>query len=269
MEIVDLSEKYHLPYFCCLEEWSEEMKEAGSHKAEWYHFMKDKGIIVKLAVENGNVLGMIQCTPSEYAIIRGEGLYFINCIWVHGYKQGVGNQQKRGIGKALLKAIESETKIRGSKGIVAWGLMLPIWMKASWYKKLGYKKVDRNGIAQLLWKPFSSDATPPKWITKRKKPEIHANEVTVTSFINGWCPAFNIVHERAKRAVLEIGPPAVFREISTRNIEALEEWGIADALYINQKEVNCGPPPKFEKIKNLIQKQVNKLSKEYRKTPPL
>ncbi len=43
MNIIDLNEK-HLPlYFVCLEDWSEEMKEAGNHKKVWYNKMKDKG----------------------------------------------------------------------------------------------------------------------------------------------------------------------------------------------------------------------------------
>lgn len=61
MEIVDLSEKNLQTYFVCLEDWSEEMEEAGDHKELWYDRMKDKGLRVKLAVESDIVCGMIQC----------------------------------------------------------------------------------------------------------------------------------------------------------------------------------------------------------------
>ena len=50
-------------------------------------------------------------------------------------KQGVGNMQKRGTGIALLAAAEEDVKSRGADGLVAWGIALPFWMKASWYKK--------------------------------------------------------------------------------------------------------------------------------------
>ena len=35
------------------------------------------------------------------------------------------------------------------KGIAAWGLSLPFWMKASWFKKHGFKKVDKNTENQI------------------------------------------------------------------------------------------------------------------------
>lgn len=259
MEIVDISEKYHTPYFCCLEEWSDEIKEAGNHKELWFNKMIEKGLRVKLALVKEQVVGMIQYTPSEYALIEGSDLFFINCIWVHGYKEGVGKWQKKGIGKALLSAAEEDVKALGRKGVVAWGLMFPFWMKASWYKKHGYKKVEREGIALLLWKPFTADAEPPHWIKKKKKPPLHENKVTVTSFLHGWCPAFNLVHERAKRAAAEFGDKVIFQSIDTFEKEVIQEWGIADALFIDDKEVNCGPPPNYEKIKKLIEKRVKKL----------
>lgn len=49
MEIIDLTEEHIQLYFECLEDWSDEIKEAGDHKACWYEKMKDKGLGVKLA----------------------------------------------------------------------------------------------------------------------------------------------------------------------------------------------------------------------------
>ena len=42
MKIIDLEEKYNHLYFMCLEDWSDEMKEAGDHKENWYNIMKNK-----------------------------------------------------------------------------------------------------------------------------------------------------------------------------------------------------------------------------------
>ena len=49
MKIIDLTDEYEKLYFMCLEDWSEEIKEAGNHKEVWYSKMKDKGLRVKLA----------------------------------------------------------------------------------------------------------------------------------------------------------------------------------------------------------------------------
>jgi N-acetylglutamate synthase-like GNAT family acetyltransferase len=259
MDIIDLSEKYLPTYLVCLEDWSDEMKEAGDHKSNWYEEMKNKGLGVKLACENEQIVGMIQYLPIEYSFAQGQDLYLITCIWVHGYKEGVGNFQKRGIGKALIKAAEEDIKTKGAKGVVAWGISLPFWMKAKWFKKQGYSKIDKQGMQSLLWKPFTEDVIPPKWIKKKKKPGKTQGKVNVTAFINGWCPAQNIAFERAKRATREFGDKVVFEEIHTINREIFLEWGISDGLFIDGKEVRTGPPPSYEKIKKLIAKSVKKL----------
>ena len=266
MKIVNLTEKYENYYFVCLEDWSDEIKEAGNHKEQWYLKMKDKGLCVKLALnDEGKPVGMIQYLPIEYSFVEGNELYFILCIWVHGYKnKGVGNYQKQGIGKALITAAEEDVKKRNAKGLVAWGVPLPVFMKASWFKKQGYVQIDKEGFLGrvLLWKPFSDDAIPPKWIEAKKDPELDHDKVTVTGFINGWCPAYNMVFERAKRASLELGDQVVFHEINTFNKEMFDDWGISDSLFINRKKVNTGPPPSYKKIKKKISKQLKKCIKD-------
>ena len=260
MKVIDLTEDYKQLYFVCLEDWCEEMKEGGDHKEVWYNKMKDKGLGVKLALDdNGKVGGMIQYIPIEHSFAEGKDLYFINCIWVHGYKKGRGNFQKKGMGKALLQAAEADAKAQGANGMVAWGISLPFWMKASWFKKQGYTKVDKQEGQVLLWKPFTNNAILPKWIKQKKKPEMTPGKVTVTAFLNGWCPAQNIVFERAKRAASEFRDKVVFREINTFDRKVFLEWGIADALFIDDKQVRTGPPPSYEKVKKLIAKRVKKL----------
>lgn len=262
MKIIDLTDENKELYYACLEDWSDEIKEAGNHKECWYNKMKDKGLGVKLALDdNGKVGGMIQYVPIELSSAEGKALYFINCIWVHGHKKGRGNFQKKGMGKALLEAAENDVKEKGVKGIVAWGIALPFWMRASWYRKQGYQKVDQLGFpgVVLLWKPFTDDAIPPKWVKRKKKPMRIPNKVTVTGFINGWCPAQNIAFERAKRAVTEFGDKVVFNEINTFDRKNFLEWGIADALYIDNKQVRTGPPPSYKKIRAKIARRVRKL----------
>jgi GNAT superfamily N-acetyltransferase len=260
LKIIDLTKDHEQLYFCCLEDWSDEIKEGGSHKETWFSKMKDKGLSVKLAVDdNGEPGGMIQYLPIEQSFVEGNDLYFIICIWVHGHKKGRGSFQKKGMGKALLQAAEEDAAAKGSKGIAAWGISLPFWMKASWFKKRGYKKVDKQGMMVLLWKPFTDNAVAPKLIREKKSPEKIPGQVTVTAFKNGWCPAQNMVFERAKRAAAELGKDVVFREIDTFDRNVFLEWGIADALFIDEKQVRTGPPPSYEKIRRKIARRLKKL----------
>jgi len=255
-QIVDLPPEHESLYFQCLEDWSDEVKEAGSHKESWYRRMKDRGLGVKIALTaDGQVGGMIQYVPIEYSSAVGKDLYFILCIWVHGRKEGRGNFQKRGMGQALLRAVEEDIRTRGAKGLAAWGVRLPVFMKASWFKKQGYRPVDRNGIMVLLWKPFAGDAEPPRWIREKKRPELVEGKVAVTAFLNGWCPAMNMTFERAKRAAAAIGDKVVFRSIDTFERPVMDEWGIQDAIYIDAKQMRTGPPPSYKKIHKAIAKK--------------
>ena len=260
MKIIDLTDHHKEIYCLCLEDWSSEIREAGDHKSRWYDMMKDKGLRVKLATDdNGTVAGMIQYAPIEHTHIEGKDLYFIYCVWVHGYKQGRGNFQKKGMGKALLHAAEEDIRALGSKGLVAWGLVLPFFMKASWFKRHGYRVADKDGMMRLLWKSFSDDAVAPEWIKKKKIPERGSGKVNVSVFINGWCPAQNLVFERTKRASAEFGDKVILNEYWTNDKKVHEEWGISDALFIDNRQIRTGPPPSYKKIRKKIYRKVNKL----------
>ncbi len=260
MKIVDLTEEHLDLYLLCLEDWSDEMKEAGDHKRRWYERAKEDGLRVKLSLDGaGAVGGMIQYGPIEASFADGHDLYLVYCIWVHGYKQGRGNFQKRGMGKALLQAAEEDTRELGGSGMAAWGVALPFWMKASWFKRQGYVRVDKQGMQVLLWKPFDDNAEPPMWIRRRRSPKSVPGHVTVTAFKAGWCQAQNISFERAKRAAATFDSRVVFEAIDTSDRATFLEWGISDGLYIDGKEIRTGPPPSYDRLLSLIEKRVTKL----------
>lgn len=261
MRIIDLEPRYENSYLACFEEWSSEMKEAGNHKCQWYAQMKDKGLRVKIAVdEQDRAYGMIQYVPIELSPVKGQEMYFIDCIWVHGHKEGLGNMQKQGTGVALIKAAEKDVQSLGAKGMVAWGLAIPVWMKASWYKKQGYKKIDRNGMAALLWKPFSKAAVKPSWIKTIKQPQANANpgKVTVVAFYHPKCQSPLIMLERTRKAVKTFGDQVVYEEFNTSDRDVFLEWGITDGLFIEGKDIYTGPPVTYEKIIKAIRKNLPK-----------
>jgi GNAT superfamily N-acetyltransferase len=259
MDIVNLGPQHLEAYCACLEEYSDEIKEGADHKKRWYEEMKDKGLRVKLALVDGKPYGMIHYVPIEHAFAEGRGHYFVHCIWVHAHKgKGVGDQRKRGLGKALLRAAEDDARALGAKGLAVWGMAIPVFMRASWFRKQGYRKADRIGVQVLLWKPFADDAVPPRWIREKKRPDKLEGRVAVDAFVHGWCPAMNMTFARAKRACAELGGAVAFRPVWTLDRAAFEEWGIADGVYIDGKPVRTGPPPTYEKLRRKIGTRIRK-----------
>lgn len=260
MRIVDLTAE-HLPlYLVCLEEWNEEPREAGDHKARWYECYRERGLRVKLALDDqAQVGGMIQYLPIEHSMVAGENLYVVQCIWVHGHKQGRGNYQGRGMGRALLAAAEEDVRTLGAAGLVTWGLSLPFFMRASWFRRQGYRAVDRTELFQvLLWKPFHEGAQPPRWVRPQKRPPAGKDGVQVTALLNGWCTAMCMTVERARRACAALGEGVRFEIVDTKDAAVRAEWGRSDGLFIDGRELRTGPPPSYEKIEKRIRKAARK-----------
>ncbi|HBE04682.1 MAG: hypothetical protein A2096_05425 [Spirochaetes bacterium GWF1_41_5] len=264
MKIIDVNESYENDYFRCLSPWEEECPgesiEADRHKACWYQTMINKGLGAKIALnEENKPVGMIQYAPAGHFMLDGEDLYFLYCIYIPEKKKTNMFNRKKGIGKALLKAAEEDVKSRGAKALVVWGMIIPVFMQASWFKKQGYTKIIRDGISTVLWKKFSDNAKPPVLIKPKKKPELVQGKVTVTGLVSGWCSNFNRILERGKKAAGEFGDKVVYKEINTNEKSVFLEWGLSDALFIDDKDINSGPPQSYKRIKNIIAKKVKKL----------
>lgn len=132
-------------------------------------------------------------------------------------------------------------------------------MRAGWFKKHGYRKADRIGTRVLMWKPFTADAVPPRWIERGPKPPRVEGKVAVTAFVNGWCPGCNIVYERAKRAAVALGDDVLFESVDTSEQSAMIGCGQSDCVYLDGTRIQTGPPPSYERIYKMMAKRVRKL----------
>ncbi len=262
IHIVDLSPEREPLYFVCLEEApAAVLAGAGDHKRRWFTAMRQRGLRVKLALDaGGRVGGMIQYLPIEHAPALGHGLEFVLCVWVRGRPMGGSSFQRRGMGTALLAAAEAEARARGVQGMAAWGLALPFWMRASWFRRHGYRPADRRGLAALVWKPFVEGAEPPRWPPfTGKRPEPVPGKVVVTGCVSGWCPGLNLGFERARRAAATFGDRVECRMIDTLDRDAMLAWGESDALFVDDRSIRNGPPPSEARLGAIIGRRVRRL----------
>jgi GNAT superfamily N-acetyltransferase len=261
MDVRDLTPE-DVPLFSqCLEDWSDDAREGAPRRLRWIERMRDRGLRAHLALtDDGTVGGMIQHLPIEHSTAAGEGLAFIPCVWVHGHPQGRGDLRGHGLGSALLEAAEADARARGALGMAAWGLWLPFWMRASWFRRHGYRRAALQGMAMLVWKPFEPAARPPRWHpAKPRLPAPVPGKVNVVAFSNGWCMALNLGIERARRAAAELGDTVAYTEIDTSGPGGVAACGIADGVFVDGKSVSLGPPPSYEKVRKLIARRVERL----------
>lgn len=266
VHIVDLPDRHVETYFVCLEDWSSEMTEAHDLKAKWFEQHRDRGLRVKLALDDDDrALGMIQYLPIEMSPARGDGLYMILCIWVHGYEQGVGDVQGAGIGSKLLAAAEADARELGALGLAAWGMHLPVWMKASWFRQHGYATADRLGVRELVWKPFAEDAQPPRWVEPQPISAADPDVVDVRAFCSGWCPAANLVHERARRASEELGDDVSFVSVDTTDRATQLAHGRTDEVLVDGRPLQRGAPPSYLAVRRRIARRQRRLRRARRR----
>ena len=260
--IVEL-EKSDWPAFCaCLTPEDATVQEAPAMKERWLETRTHENFGAKLArLSNGAPAGMIQYLPIEESSAEGHDLWFIYCIWIPPKRRHpAGQQRARGIGKALLRAAEEDVRSRGAKGIAAWGGTLPLFMQSKWFKKCGYQACDRQGIMELVWKPFADDAVAPNWARTEERefsPDTAARPggtVSVAAYISGICPAMNAVYHRFARAAEEIGDAVRLETIDMTEPGPDGPRRQIDAVFVNGEEFPMGPPPSYRKIKAALRK---------------
>ncbi|MDJ0769235.1 MAG: GNAT family N-acetyltransferase [Ilumatobacter sp.] len=266
VEIIDLPDRHQHAYFVCLEEWSPEMEEGLELKRRWFELHRERGLRVKVAVTGDDrPVGMIQYLPIEHSPAEGEDLSMILCIWVHGHRKGAGNVQGGGIGARLLEAAEADARDHGALGMVAWGLHAPVWMKAAWFKQHGYVTADRRGARELVWKRFSDEATAPRWLVPQDPPERDPDTVDVTAFLSGWCPAANMVHDRARRAAAELGDEIRFRSFDTTDRATAVRFGRTDEVLVDGRPLQRAAPPSYAKVRRRLDRRRRRLQRRGRR----
>jgi hypothetical protein len=232
-----------------------------SVRSAWTARMAAKGLRAKvLLLDSGDPGGLCQYLPIEGSNFAGEGLMAILCMWVHGYDHGVGNLQRRGMGRLMLDHIEEDARNDGMLGVAAWGKDFPYWNPVSFFEHMGYERIDQSGNDVLTWKRFSAAVVPPNLLRrKRELPEV-PGKVSVCAFDNGWCGGetyyCRVMVPRALEGLEEIACQSF---IDTSERETMLDWGIASGLYIDGESYRPdGPPFTMEELREEIRERFSR-----------
>ena len=187
MKIVDISSDTERDFFTCLHLEEAEDPEFTAHSRNWYAEYKDKGYKAQvLILDDGRIVGKCHYIPIEYSPFVGKDLLAVLCIYIHLYEHHIGDQRHRGYGRFILNHIEQYARSSGFKGVVAWAMDWH-WNPVSFYKHMGYSRVDREDKVVVVWKPFCEEAEPPGLLRHDNIPGEGCEKVRVVIVDNPWC----------------------------------------------------------------------------------
>lgn len=261
MKLVDVDGDTEATFLRCLHDERPDDPRETEMRRSWLEANRAKGLRTKvLVLDTGEVAALCQYAPVEHTHFVGEDLFAIYCVWVHGYDHHIGNRQGNGYGRFILEAIESDARESGAAGVVTWGMDFPYWNPISFYEHMGYERVEQSGMTVLAWKPFRSDAKPPRFIKRVRSPETRPDRVTVTAFVNGCCNGFCGACITARDAVDGLDGIVDYQEIDVSDPDTLAEWGIIGGLYVEGEahrpnEPPCSPDVLRRDILNLAKKK--------------
>jgi GNAT superfamily N-acetyltransferase len=244
MRLIDVDASTEPTFLRCLHDEAPDDQRVIALRRRWYEAHRKLGLRSKvLRLDGGEVVALCQYMPIEHTHLVGKDLLAILCIWVHGYEHHVGNRQGNGYGRFILESIEADARASGASGVAAWGMDFPYWNPVSFYEHMGYRRVDKSGMAVLVWKPFVETATPPAFHSERRRPSPGSKKVSVTLLLNAWCSGACGQCVAAREAVAGLEDIVDYVEVDTSNPETLREWGTSNELFLEGDPYRQDEPP--------------------------
>ena len=202
-------------------------------------------------------MGLLEALPIEKALepIEGKRSLFINCMWV------LPPFWLSGVGKSLLEFFLQRAKMIGGASLIAyeevqWFGTSIKYMPISFFKKFGFKEVDRDGDCVLLHLNLGSNVQPHFIYPKT----IYCEDVTnliVDIFYNSQCPwstyMINEIRGNQKKY-----PEVIFNYIETNDKKIIKQHGIARGISINGKPV-IKRMATWEEVESAIKRRKRKI----------
>lgn len=206
-----------------------------------------------LAIRGQVPMGLLECVPIEYALepINGKKSLFINCMWILPPFWG------KGVGKALIDFLINRAKdVDGVSTIaydgVKWCGTSINYMPFDFFKKLGFKEIERDGNRLLLHLDLGAKI-PPKLIYPQYDVLQNERDSCLVAFYNSQCPWSKLMIDEINKNI-EKNSSLHLKVIKTDNREIIEKYGISRGLLIEGK-----PTLKRIALWKEIQKEVKNL----------
>lgn len=262
MQVVDLSDEHMRFVTVCthIDDPDEERDNVVWVRESWLRNTLAKGLKVKVAIDNGKPVGFAHCLPIELGTwgMTGKDLMTIPCLTLkydRVYKQELGS----GYGRALVEAVEAEAK-REKKGVAVLAYDHDFWfMPSSFFQKLGYQEVAREGSAVIMLKAFEP-VDPPVMHKPSYQPQLVSGKVIVDAFWNPICMTSVVEIHRVKEVCAEYGDKVILNEFNCGKKDILEKYQTSRALFINGEPKGWGYAAPRDELRKEIDQALTKIS---------
>jgi len=188
-----------------------------------------------LAVNGQVPMGLLEYIPIEHALepIEGENILFINCMWI------LPPFWLHGVGTALIKSFIERAKQYGGASVITydgdrWFGTSIKYMPSSFFKKLGFNEVDRDGSRVLLFLDLGSSS--PKFILPKSNEFQKTKKLNLDIFYNSQCPWSRYMINTFKNNV-EKCSAVNLNIVNTDDRKLIEKQGISRGVYLNGKPI--------------------------------
>lgn len=261
MQVVDLQEEHMQFVASCthIDDSNEERNNVLPIRESWIKEAMAKGLKIKVVIDDGEPVGFAHCLPIELGTwgMSGKDLMTIPCLtlkfdYVYEMKRGSG------YGRALVNAVEEEAR-REKMGVAVIAYDNDFWfMPSSFFKKLGYEEVERQGETVLMMKAFEP-VEPPVMHRFNFIPEPVEGKVVVDAFWNPICLTSILEMQRVREVCSEYGDKVILNKYNCGNKDNLDKCQTSKKLLINGKEKGWGYAAPKEELRNEIEKAIESL----------
>jgi hypothetical protein len=166
---------------------------------------------------------------------------------------GYVRKRSDGYGKVLIEAVEKEAK-KNKKGVAVLSYDHDFWfMTSSFFKKLGYKEMARQGNAVIMLKAFEP-VDPPVMHKSNYQPQLIQGKVVVEAFWNPICLTSLLEIHRVREVCAECGDKVILNEFNCGDKDILDKYRTSRALFINGKPKDWGYAAPRDELKKEIER---------------
>jgi len=209
-----------------------------------------------LAVHGQVPKGLVESLPIEFAPepVTGENSLFIDCIWI------LPPFWNTGVAKCLMKSLINRAKRFGGASVLAyegdkWFWTSIKYMPSSFFKRLGFEEVARDGTRVLLFLDLGA-GKPPQLIHPKTKLSEENNRIMIDALYNSQCPWSRWMIDNVKRNIKKY-PGVVVNHVNSDDRKVIEEFGMSRGICINGQ-----PVIKRMASWNEIRTEIEKIRKE-------